>query len=647
MTMKRYIWVESLAVPDVMALLVETALFGGEVRYDENKASFAATRSVAFLKGLGLCRNFHEAGLALNRKDRRGYAINYWMEKDHDSCLTAFCDRYCKDEPARFQKAVRLYIASYLTYRVKFITMVEHTVEFRDRNAMNVIVLKRHPVNSAILSYYRKKGLKIRESFGIAECLTQYLKPAMRIWRICAARISIKEARAHIDPSRPAVWVEHVRGCIPDYIFWKEGIDRTGFDIVCYFDRSDNVDFGEEAARIEKEGLRWIDLHFGPLARYARIGPAQILAMAGAFFSLPVRVPLWFRVFKFEFTMWRLLYEPVFRAYKVKVLIQHQAALWTQVPQLEALEAAGGIALGFNRHNYITYKEAIVSNFQHIYFVWGNVIRERQERAGSMCRYFLPSGLCVVPQKESRVPCDLKEGLDFVIAILDSSAAYFCHQGEDTLAEFYIRVLRLIEDNGGWGGIVKSKHRTLADIGRLPRGEEIAVKIERLIGQKRLVYMDASNSPLTASLMADLSVCYSINSAGIIAGAHGLRAVHWDCTGLLHHPFYKDAGQKFVYGTMDELEQAIIKASRGDATIGDFSAWRRQFNHFDDDKAPARIGRFIQDYMREESLRSDPSFSLRRAVEKYRADNEVDEDFYRDQGMWETEDMGAVEFCAR
>ncbi|MBN2452633.1 MAG: hypothetical protein JXB40_00035 [Candidatus Omnitrophica bacterium] len=640
--MKKNIWVEKLGIPDLLALCAESAISGASIRYDENKASYGATLLVDVLQRWGLCRNVHKAGLSLDKRDEDGYAINYEMENDTDICRTRFCDKYTGSDSPRFNNAVRLHITAYLTYRVTFITMVRHERDFKDTDSVNVIYLERHPMNAVIMPYYREKGYLLIESIIPLEHIRQYMKPFHRLWSIIVYRLLAGKVDTNIAEPKPSVWVEYAQNCAEDHMFWRGHLDEKMFDIVCYLDRNDNIPLERQIRDIEGDGLKWIDLHFRQLVKLSRIGIRELTDMIGAFFSSPANAPLWFRLFKFEYRMWYLLYRPVFSRFKVKVLMQHQITQWTQAPQLEALEDAGGIAIGFHRSNSVYYMITPVAHFQHVYFVWGRMNYEWIKKRGDTCRYVLPSGLCVVRHKEGSAIAGLKEGLKFIIAVFDSSAAYNIYQDEHSLAEFYIRIFTLMEKNAEWGGIVKSKSRTMADIERLPRGEEILKKMKSLIVQKRLVYMDASNSPLTASSAVDLSICYSINTAGIWAGIYGQRAVHWDSAGFLHYPCYRDREQKFIFRDMGELEQAIVKASQGDTTIGDLSAWRRILNHFDDDKAVGRIGQFIQDFMREESVSGDADASLERVVKKYRADNRIDEDFYTPHGLWEMENTNVM-----
>ncbi len=640
--MKKIIWVERLGAADLTMLFIETLFSRAFVRYDENRVSGSAGRFLRALQERGVCKNFHAAKLSLQKKDAEGFAANYSMENDMDNCITAFCSTYLGGESDRFKNAARLYIASCLTYRATFVTMVEAEPDFRDRTVSNTLYIKRHPLNSIIIDYYRAKGYRVRESLSMYEHLMQCIKPCYRICMFALAKLSTAKVRTNISTPRDSVWVEYCHGSMPEFLFWRRSLDEKRFDIVCYLDRNDNAPLNEQVAAIEKDGFKWVDLHFLPLVKLAGIGARELADMCRAFFSTRSRIPLWLRAFKSDYRMWVLLYRPVFRRFKVRVLIQHQASLWIQEPQLEALEAEEGIMVGFQRASLLYYKYAFWSIPQHVFFVWGKMIYECIEKRGNVCRHVLPSGLCVVQKKGDRMTDGLKDGLKFIIAIFDSSVAYNIYQGEESLGEFYIRTMEMIEKNSDWGGIVKSKNMSISDIGRLPRGREIVDKMKKLMDQKRLVYPDASNSPLAASSRANLSVCYSLNSAGVIAGACGFRAVHWDCSGWLNNPFYKDRGQRFVFHTLDEVEKAVIEASKGDTSIGDFSGWKDRLNHFNDDKAHERIGQFIQDFMSDVAVTGNAGSSLTNAVRRYNSVNKVDQCFLKQENLWETEKCGVV-----
>jgi len=630
------IWVEALDAFDFVALFIETFFSGASVRYDEKNISGFTARLIGILQRCGHCKNFYMAKLTLGKKDTAGYALYYRKEDVLDVCLNRFCERYIPTEAERFKSAVKLYMSFYLEHRVTFVTMVEGSNEFKQGDSGNVIYLARHPLNSAIKQYYKKKGYIIRESASFFGHVKYFLSPCNRFFRLVAARFLPKRVRTNIYEPKPSIWIEYNSNNVCGFPFYHDAIDRKKFDVVCYLDRDDDIPLEKEARTIEGMGLKWIDLRSGSLARLANIGIMQLWDMYRALFSGNLGLPPWFRVFRFEFKMWYLLYKPVFSRFKVKVLIEHQEGSWVREPQMRALEDAGGIMLGYHWSNFMYYKIAHWSNPQHVYFVWGKVMHDWLKKKGSIARHVLPAGLWLGPSEEDAGKIRMKDGLKFIMAIFDSSVSYDIHQSEDSLAIFYLKLFDMLEKNPGWGGIVKSKNWSrINDLEFLPHGREIVSRTTSLIEQKRLIFLDNKISPVAAAARADISVCYSLNTAGIISSIYGHRAIHWDLSGWLHYPICKDPEKKVVFQNLEEMALALVRASAGDTEVGDFSKWKEAFNYFGDFNGRARISDFIRSFMTDIVVSGDPVKSLDLTVGRYVKTNDIKDTFFKEGGFWQ------------
>lgn len=260
------------------------------------------------------------------------------------------------------------------------------------------------------------------------------------------------------------------------------------------------------------------------------------------------------------------------------------------------------------------------------------------QKKGNTCRYILPSGLWISQDKQLPRELDsLAKSLKFIIAIFDNPAGLSLDEfvTPASLSDFYLKILNLLENNPSWGGIIKSKHyNRIDDFRSLVRGEEIFAKMHLFVNQNRLVLLPSKNSPVSAAAKADLSVCYTLNSAGVISAIHGNRVIHWDCAGVRKHPFYNDPGQKFIYNTLNDFEGAIIESSRGDFSIGDFSRHKKDSNYFEDLSAPQRIGSFMQSFMDEIIKTDDSNYALAAAAERYISENNIDSEFFKIGNLW-------------
>ena len=256
--------------------------------------------------------------------------------------------------------------------------------------------------------------------------------------------------------------------------------------------------------------------------------------------------------------------------------------------------------VGLHWSNYPNTQYPSHLNPQHVMLVWGASHREYLETKGNTCSYIIPCGLWVAGSGAKPEDINPPQKGDFTIAIFDSAVGYLLYQCAENLSKFYLEILSILEDNPLFSGIIKSKGWHVADLRHLPAGEEIVCRIESLEKQGRLRVLDwTTYSPVDAAEAADLSVCFGLNSAGIIAGLLGLRAIHWDCTGWLNYPVYRDKDQKVFFATLAETRQAVMQAAAGDKTIGAFNKWRKHINYFDDCAGRERILRFINLYMQE------------------------------------------------
>ena len=126
-------------------------------------------------------------------------------------------------------------------------------------------------------------------------------------------------------------------------------------------------------------------------------------------------------------------------------------------------------------------------------------------------------------------------------------------------------------------------------------------------------------------------------TAGVIAGVQGNLTVLWDVAGWLRYPLYGDGDTKLeiCYNTIDNFKQAIIKVGHGDyGNIGDFTNWKKMFNHFEDSLAPQRVGNFIHTFMLDVVNTSDPIQSLDFAADKYKKNNGITDDFFKINNLW-------------
>lgn len=637
------IWAERLTVWGALFLYIRCRLTPALVYYDEHRISRGATAVLSVLKRLNMRLIFKESKLTLQVED--GPLFLDIIQDRIEVVTDAFLAKYMSADAEWKRQMVKSYIASAIRERMLFAARVENK-----KNGVNaarhVLFFTRSPVNSLLIKFYEDKGFRVCESVSLQNHIIFFLEPLVYLMRALLSVIKNGIYIRHDGTGRPAIWIEYADILFPRnrfMLFWHQWVDSKEFDIVCYFDRHDTPLTSERAKTIEQYGMKWIDCH--DIFKKACLRPADIKKILNTGILFKGCMPWWLRMLWLHYNILFETYLSVFRRFRVRMLMQHQETWWGQVAQAKALETSGGIMAGFQWSNYPIANMHIHLHPQQIFFVWGKAMFETLHRKGNSCRHILPSGIWMLPQDAAPAGIDLiAERYNFIIGIFDVSVSVSNsgYVAPDAVERFYLSMLDLLEENEGWGGVIKSKKYGLEDIPRLfCRGKDIYERIKRLIDNKRIVFLDFIVDPLTVAVRANLSVCCGLSSVGIMAGAIGCRAISWDASNNLNHPIYADKRQKVLYTSIEEFKNAIISASRGDTTVGDFSAWQTDFNHFDDCLAPQRVGKLIETYMAEVIKTGDAESSLDIAVNRYIEENGVKRDFFEIRNWWGTPEIDA------
>lgn len=612
-------WVERMSMPDVLSFMIR-GMSVYRVYYDENKTSKSGRKCIELLNKAGFLKNFHQGKLNMAEKDGTGFSVRQDLLQTLQQCIEDFLDVHLKTEPERIRQMVRSYMAHYVHDKNVFLVMAIRSSfnQFTGNRFRNIFFVSRHPFNHVLRRHYiAQKGVDIRE-YGFMDSIKFYLTPYIRLAAVLFFKLLPGNCEGEVLGKKPAIWIEYPPIDFVDFSFWSSHVNKDNLEIVYYLDRSDDGDVNYVASRIKARGFKWLRLYFPQLSKLGSINITRLFQktiFSGKF------LPYWLKMFNMEYNLHEMLYASVFGNFNVKVLIQHQEALWKQEAQASAIASVGGIMVGFNWSSYYLHPVPTHIFPQHVYFVWGEEAKRYIEMIGKP-QYILPSGLWTMRyDKRAHELSGLAKNLKFIVALFDSTAAYNIHQSPDMLSRFYLCVLDMVKDNSEWGCIIKGKNYDMERIRNFPRGDEILSKIDSLTAVKRLAVLNRNYNALAASEEADISVGFGFNTAGIISAIHGFRAICWDCAGVMERIENKDYYKNVAYSSLDELLHALKCASIGDRTIGDFSKWRQKFNYFDDILAPQRVGRFFQTFMDEIIKTNEVNHSLIFSVKKYKVEN--------------------------
>lgn len=629
--MKPILWLERLTVGGILFLVLRNGIARYEVFFDEHSASPRALRFAAIVAKL-LPVRFYPASLGRNDKDENGLSLEYCRADNHCAIVDRFCENQLSGGPVWLRNMTKCFISSQLMDRITFITLVLHCIKGIESRE-HLIYLSGHYLNFLLEDFF-KPQIKVKSIPSLAPLLRLVATPFALIIRTGMQQLFRAGVKGNIreNPKIPAVWIElppksgvwdQLRGFIATH-----SAGRT-YDIVYYLDRSDTPAVPETTKELENQGFGWIDTR---RMLHAQLYVSDYLRLMVKFFDLLRKDQLWFALYRFQFEIRRALYLSLYKRFNVRLLFQHQETSWVQEAQKQAIEAAGGIMAGLHWSNYWSTNYPYHLTPQHVMLVWGRAHREYLQSKGT-CSHIIPCGVWL--SESGAKPEDIKplhQG-NFTLAIFDDSFGYLLGLRAENISKFYLEILSVLEDYPSFSGIIKSKSYYVPDLRHIPSGEEIVCRIKSLEKQGRLRVLDWKTfSPLDAAKAADLSVCFGLNSAGIIAGLLGLKAIHWDCTGWLKYPVYRDKAQKVFFASLAEVRQAILRVASGDKTIGCFNKWRKDINHFDDFAGRERILRFINLYMHETA---GGIAGLDSTVNQYLSEQERAAEFYKaSKGWW-------------
>ncbi len=607
-------WYEKIGFFDFLVILIKNLRETTRIYFDKNQCKPFVSSSISAL-GIKNITPAQFNGMGPGSDGKTIIYKLYPMLKDFQDFVAT---RQASHTDPFINSSVRCFIAQYLFYQTfSFVQMVLSCPQYRKGQ---VVVLNTHPFQFQYLlrEFFTAKGITVHCNFCFLKTFRFYLRPIIYLVSVSIAALSPKIHHSKGLGKNPSIWVEYVHNSIVDYSSWFRHLPAHNYDVAYYLDRSDPYPISLMINSIENKGIKWIDVRSWRIFRSIPVSFG--IGLAFKFFRAG-HYPWWYRSFLFEYYYRYRIYHDLFLQYKVKVLIQHGETSWIQGPQAAALRDTGGVMVGYHWSNYQS-EMGLGTHFfpQDIFFVWGQWMRSVIRQQNNLCKYILPIGpLGLMPHSANDISPEILSG-QFVIGIFDSSVAYNIEQTPDALSLFYDRFFKLLETHISWSAIIKSKnYSTVDDFKQLPGGGTLFDRICKLQKSGRIMFVRHTVSPLAVACQTNLSICFGLNSAGILLGIQGYRAIHWDCAGWLDFPVYKNLQQKILYTDLFRFENAILDASQGDTTVGEFSILRDLgfLSCFNDDLGDNRMALFIHDLMEELSLTQDTGTALNNAVIRY------------------------------
>jgi len=620
------IWLEKAGLASLLFYAFKGVFSGIFVKFDLAQTSPLALKFAEAFNGVMGREIISPAALSLNQKDENGYALEYYRGGAISQAMDSFCRKYIPDETKDFKHLVRCYLSLPLDASAAFIVMAKKQASGM-KGCRHRIRINGNFGSSLLAAQCSSEDTLVESDLPLASYINLTGAVMFHTLKMLIGWI-ISDREPHAPSDGISLWIESP----PAHGVWKifrdylsRVVREKEYAVCYYFDRADTPCDHRVISGLRREGFGSIDLNGFELS----VSPGDVAeAVTRSLAAMRVKTPVWLFLFRYRHFLLSVAYSRLFARYNVKALIQHQETNWIQEAQAQAIKSVGGAMFGLHWSNYPSCNWPSYLTPQHVFFVWGRLHAHLLRRKGNTCEHILPAGIWVGEESNTtelrrRFAAEVK----FLVAAFDNNAVYNLYQSPETLSRFYLGIIGLLEENSGWGVIIKSKSYSLEDLSLFPEGGIIKRKLGDFIRAKRAVMLDFTEyTPVIAAKNADLSICYGINSGGIIAGLYGCKAIHWDCVGWLKYPLYRHEYQRVIFQSWADIRTAAKKCADGDGTIGDLSPFQKDFNYFRDSSGLNRILQFVDMFMGEIAI-SGRNEAMAKAVAAYVEKNKVTDDF--------------------
>lgn len=423
------------------------------------------------------------------------------------------------------------------------------------------------------------------------------------------------------------IFVEYTKGQMLRYPYagpfsWVDACSADKARIVMYCDRGDSPCDRETKSTIQSLGISWLDMA-NPMALMGR-GAAGIVRETARY---------QFRLRPFqglrEWWLWRatmralvvyMTQKAIAERYNVKVVHQHQQFSSVIAMGIVAARDSGAMYLWSSRSFYHYPMLRNMFGFADLFVSWGPYSTGEYAALGFEADSCVEVGVNTGDGNWKKLAARSRElretvlarGAKKVLAVFDSS---LCMEfSDETLSSFYRAVVELLERNPDWGALFKCKRpktNKFIDPG-------VRARIAELEDTGRVITLQRAELVTVTAQAADASVCYTINTAGVVTALSGRPAVHLDEAYWTKHPFVLRGDTKdFIATDVPAFIEMTEAAMNGDETVGRLGAWSDACDPFRDGHGNERIGELIGRYVEALDGGCQKRAALRLACESY------------------------------
>lgn len=611
-TEKKHIWIERLT-------LTKAVIFFLVYGWDKSIRLYYHSASRLGFFGARLLPKFKHVVLEKGVPDKRNRALLYKIEEDTVRCVESFFQSLSESDiciPKNYQD-----------FKQEWIYIHKANIEREIRDKISFLYrLDYHyqgqteagglPVSIWLDKVLSQPGLT-RITFDCIKTTRLHFWPSLKfrlfvfpfpgyvLFSFACAFVSLfRRPIFSIDNEKKQIavfeeYISNIYSRFPEagHLFWYEASGLDPERVILYFDRKDSPLSEKSISLIKKYHMGYIT--FSNLPVYVR-KPFQ------TFFRVLSQVPVPKKLTRESFSLWNYTvyfafkleyFRQFYRRYRCRLLHQHQEFGPSTLLKALAIRAEGGLFV-WNHWSVDHYPVAYFNYaFADLLLSWGPYNDGYFKAHNIQYKAMAQTGMIAgdnITEKDSLSGQEIRkkfsQDVHFVITVLDSSCGADAPNSISTMVNFYKSLLGILTRHQSWGVVIKSKGNNFV---RLPVPSLIE-EIRSFERDRRCVVLEGQTRVSVAAMAGDVSVCYSMNTAGIIAALAGKKSLFWNLTATVEHPLYYLGGKgAFIFESEAQIEQALIDVELGKSGIGDLSEHLHMFDAFQDGRGRIRSGQLI------------------------------------------------------
>ncbi len=631
-------WFTHISLYNFLSIIVSP---GDKTVYYETQSKVA--KYLAFLIKNKIL--FIKYDFQLDVKDNSGNALFYKVEKTTALLSDVFLEShnakkiinyYYQNYSVEWKKILKSALIYNYRKKIMYLLFIDNHYRKNDFNYKKIIIYTNDLPKNLIKNYLKRvhlvRNTEIKREITLKYFFSIYPFPGRLI------KFLFKEFYGKVFKSGnhkiPKKAIE--KGCIieqyhtdtlkiyPDrgHLFWFPNSNIDPERVILYFQGKEITPTYENLSEIDSYNFSWMDLNFqSPHVTNLYTMVKKTFTKVHTFTFIMHEENFWLYQHFLLYDLKLSYMRQIIRKFNVKAI--HQFEEWTPETIIKsiALKMEGGIMI-WNHWSVdrfpVSWTDCGVAD---LVFSWGRLNDGYFNAHNFSYKYLVQTGIVAGDyfsrkdlKQVEKIKSKFNESVNTIITIFDSTYGKYVYHSEESMRNFYIRILKYVLKYNEIGIIIKPKGHYFKN---LKKSKFIEKSINELKSNGRCIILDGIlTKPSIAALCANICFSYGINTVGVFSSLNGVKSLHFELSGNKEHPFYYLGLEgKVIINSLDFFKSFNHKQLNN---YGEHGPCLKLIDSFQDWNGNYRAGELIGDYIKFCDNGFNKATSLDKAISNYR-----------------------------